>query len=77
MDISILAGNAYFPEAESCHLHTGKGTSKSQRLRNSALCDQPASIQEAVATKSKRKSFPGNTLLREDSRGITNPDKGG
>lgn len=57
------------------NLATEKGILKSQVLGKGTY-NQPASIQEAVATKPKRKSFLGNVLLREDSRGIANPDKG-
>lgn len=52
MEISALAGHAYFPEEESC---PKKGISKSP-LFGKGTCDRPASIQEAGATKPPKKS---------------------
>lgn len=72
MEISTLAGNAYFPKEESCHK---KGISKRQ-LFGKGTYDHPASIQEAVATTPKRKSSLDAAPLREASRKISNPDTG-
>ena len=56
---------------ESC---PKKGISKSQIPLGTN--GPTASIQEAAATKPKKKSLTHPALLREDSRGISNPDKG-